>query len=90
METGHWILFGGLIAALAGMYFMVRILVYLRSRGERINWFLLRLQWFRYMSRYRELTIEAEGETGPLLRLYTTSMIIALVLVITGAFLLSG
>ncbi len=67
------------------MYFMVRILVYLRSRGERINWFLLRLQWFRYMSRYRELTIEAEGETGPLLRLYTTSMIIALVLVITGA-----
>lgn len=90
MEMGHWIIFGGFAAALAGVYFMVRILVYLRSRGERINWFLLRLQWFRYMSRYRELTIEAEGETGPLLRLYITSMITALVLVITGAFLLSG
>ncbi len=90
MELGHWVMIGGFAAALAGVFFMVRILIYLKSRGERVNWLLLRLQWFRHMSRYRELTIEAEGETGPLLRLYITSMITALILVITGAFMLSG
>ncbi|MCK5786602.1 MAG: hypothetical protein KAH54_08610 [Candidatus Sabulitectum sp.] len=89
MELGRIFLGFGLLAAIFGIFYMIKILNYLSSKGMKINWFLLRLKWFTYMSRYRELTVEETGEVGPFHRGYIISMLITLVLVITGALLLS-
>jgi hypothetical protein len=88
--TGFVLLALGGVCVIAGMFFMVGILQYLKAMGERINWFLLRLRWFQYLARYRELTIEQTGETGRLLLGYIISMISALVFFVTGALILSS
>ena len=89
MDSGVFFLGAGFFAALFGMFCMIRIVNYLSSRGEKVNWFLIRLKWFGYMSKYRELTTQETGEVGPYHRLYIISMLTSLVLIITGAFLLN-
>ena len=89
MELGRIFLGFGLLTVISGIYCMIRILSYLSSKGVKINWFLLRLKWFTYMSKYRELTVEETGEVGPFHRGYIISMLITLVLAITGALLLN-
>lgn len=89
MSTGHLLIGLAVAAAIAGLYCMIRIMMYLNSRGEKVNWFLLRLRWFRYMSRYRELTTEEYGQPGEYLRGYIIFMLSSLILVIAGALLLS-
>ncbi len=81
MEPGMLFLGMGIISALFGIYYMIQIVNYLSSKGEKINWFLLRLKWFGYMSKYRELTVEETGEVGSYHRLYITSVVISLVFV---------
>lgn len=88
MEPGSIFLGLGLVSAVFGIYNMIRIVNYLSSKGVKINFFLLRLKWFGYMSKYRELTLEETGDIGPFHRGYIVSMLISLVLVITGALLL--
>ncbi len=78
-----------LLSAIAGIYNMIQIVNYLSSKGVKINWFLLRLKWFTYMSKYRELTVEETGDVGGFHRGYIISMLCSLVLAITGAFLLN-
>lgn len=90
METGTLLISVGAAFALAGTVFMVRIVHYLKSRGERISFFLLRLRWFQYMSRYSELTIKDTGETGSDLKWYRISMVAALLFIIAGALLLNN
>ena len=89
MEPGVILLAMGFVSALLGAFCMIRILNYLSSRGEKVNWFLLRLKWFSYMLRYRELTTQETGEVGQYHRLYIISMLAALLFSITGAFLLN-
>ncbi len=89
MRIGEVFLVLAAVAAVFGVYFMIHIIDYLSSKGEKVNWFLLRLKWFTYMSKYRELTLLETGETGKYHRLYIVSVIVSLILVITGAFLLS-
>ncbi len=89
MELGKIFLGVGLISAMFGVYYMIRIVDNLSSKGVKINWFLMRLKWFGYVSKYRKLTTEETGEVGPHLRLYFISMLASLVLVIAGAVLLN-
>ncbi len=89
MELGSIFLLSGLVSAFFGIYNMIRIVNYLSSKGVKINWFLLRLKWFTYMSKYRELTVEETGNVGPFHRGYIISMLCALVFAIAGALLLS-
>lgn len=89
MDLGVFFLGAGFFAALFGFFCMIKIITYLSSKGEKVNWFLIRLKWFGYMSKYRELTTQETGEVGPYHRLYIISMLTSLVLVITGAFLLN-
>ncbi len=78
-----------ILSAAGGIFCMIRIVSYLGSKGERINWFLLRLRWFTYMSRYRELTTEEYGKPGKFLAGYIIFMLAALILVVAGALLLN-
>ncbi|MEA3265611.1 MAG: hypothetical protein U9P42_01530 [Candidatus Fermentibacteria bacterium] len=89
MEPGKIFLLLGLVCAFFGIYNMIRIVNYLSSKGEKTSWFLLRLKWFTYMSRYRELTVEETGYAGEFHRGYIISMLCSLVFVIAGALLLS-
>ncbi|MCK5132782.1 MAG: hypothetical protein KAR40_11590 [Candidatus Sabulitectum sp.] len=89
MELGRIFLVLAVFSAMAGIYCMTQILGYLSSKGEKVNWFLIRLKWFSYMSKYRELTMQETGEVGPFHRGYIVSMLISLVLVIAGAMLLN-
>lgn len=89
MEPGIVLMAMGFVSALLGVFCMIKILMYLSSKGEKVNWFLVRLKWFSYMLKYRELTTQETGEVGPYHRLYIISMLAALVLAITGAFLLN-
>lgn len=89
MEPGKIFLLFGLVSAFFGIYNMIRIVNYLSSKGVKVNWFLLRLKWFTYMSKYRELTVEETGEVGQFHRGYIISVLCSLVFAIAGAFLLN-
>lgn len=88
MPAGEIFLVLGSVSALSGLYCMVQILRYLSLKGEKVSLFLLRLKWFNYMSRYRELTVAETGNVGKYHRGYIISMLAALVFVITGAMVL--
>lgn len=79
----------GLVSATIGIYNMIKILSYLSTKGVKVNWFLMRLRWFSYMLKYRELTVEETGKVGPYHRGYIISMLATLVLVIAGAYLMN-
>lgn len=89
METGTSLIALGGLSALAGSYFMIRIVTYLKSRGEQVSFLLFRLQWFSCMRRYSELTILDTGKPGFLLRWYKITMLTALVLVVAGSLILN-
>ena len=89
MELGKIFLGFALFSAIVGIYDMIQILNYLSSKGVKINWFLMRLKWFTYMSKYRELTVEETGDVGQFHRGYIISMICSLVFAIAGALLLN-
>ena len=89
MIIGKSILGLALVSVTIGIYNMIQIVSYLRIKGERVNWFLLRLKWFSYMLKYRELTVEETGKVGPYHRGYIISMLVTLVLAITGAYLIN-
>ena len=89
MVMGRIFLGLALVSGLVAIYCMTRILSYLSSKGEKISWFLLRLKWFSYMSKYRELTVVETGDVGPYHRAYIISALCSLVLVIVGAMLLN-
>ncbi len=89
MEPGILLLAAAFASALFGLFCMIKIISYLSSKGEKVNWFLIRLKWFSYMSKYRELTTQETGEVGPYHRFYIISMLASLVLAITGASLLN-
>lgn len=89
MTAGQLLIIAAILSACGGIFCMIRIVSYLRWKGERINWFLLRLRWFTYMSRYRELTTEEYGKPGKYLTGYIVFMLAALVQVVAGALLLN-
>lgn len=89
MDLGRVFLFFGLVSAFFGIYNMIRIVDYLSSKGVNTNLFLVRLKWFTYMTKYRELTVEETGNVGSFHRGYIISVLCSLVFVIAGALLLN-
>ncbi|MCU0638635.1 MAG: hypothetical protein MUF59_02035 [Candidatus Krumholzibacteria bacterium] len=79
------ILFGaGILSAIWGVVSSIAITSFLSGRGEKINYFLLRLLLFRYVMRYSEITTRENGKPGRWYYSYIVSMILALVLVAAG------
>lgn len=89
MMIGKAILGLALVSVTIGFYNMIKIVSYLSRKGVKVNWFLMKLKWFSYMLKYRELTVEETGEVGPYHRGYIISMLAALILAITGAYLIN-
>ncbi len=51
----------------------------LQRRGERVNWFLMRLQMIRWVNRYKDVTTAEHGHPGSLYRQFTYAMSLGLV-----------
>jgi hypothetical protein len=70
--------------ALIPIYLVSTILMlkYLQQKGEKINWLWIRLFLFKYVSRYRELTVRETGSPGGLFYTWIASISLALICVI--------
>ncbi len=76
-----------LLAAACAVWGMIaagRIGGELQRRGEKVSWFLMRLQLIGWVSRYRRLTTEEQGRPGPLYRQFVIAMNAALVLAVAA------
>ena len=78
------LLFAGILSALWGVVSSIAIISFLSARGEKINFFLLKLLLFRYVTRYSEITTGESGRPGSWYYSYIVSMILAFVFVIAG------
>lgn len=79
------ILFGAaILSALWVVVSSIAIVSFLSARGEKINYFLMRLWFFRYVKRYSEITTAESGRPGPWFYSCVVSMNLALVLAIAG------
>lgn len=78
-----------LISIVWGVVSSIMIISFLRSRGHKINFFLLRLMIIKYVHDYQVITSsESEnGQTGPWFYSYVTSMNLALIFAIIAALL---
>ncbi len=63
------------------------IVSFLRSRGVKINWLLLKLWLIKYVSQYEELTRKETGKSGAWYFSYVTSMLMALGAAVVGIIL---
>jgi len=80
----------GIMAGLCGVWNGISggmIYFDLRGRGEKVNFFLLRMMapWYAY--RYRQITLAETGRTGPLFYHYVVSINAALVFAIVAIVL---
>ena len=85
MSTVFFIL--ALISVGWGIANSVMITSFLSKRGIRINYLLLRLFIFKYVSQYRKITLEETGKPGPLFYLFVTAWNLALLFAIIGIIL---
>jgi len=76
-----------LISVIFGVVFMIMIVSFLSKRGIKINYLLIRLYIIKYISQYREITIEENGKPGNLFYAFIVSMNLALVLAVIGIIL---
>jgi len=72
-----------------GIVSWIRIVSYLSDRGVKINYFLMKLMFFRYMKQYSEMTEEEEGRPGFWFYSYIVSMNLTLVFAVAGLILRS-
>jgi len=79
------VLFGtAIVAVVWGIVSSIRIVSYLLNKGEKINFFLIRLLIIKYVSQYRQMTAEETGQPGFWYYSYIGSMLTALVTAILG------
>jgi hypothetical protein len=70
-----------------GIVSMIAITNFVYERGTKINFFLYRIYIIKYVSQYKRLTEEENGEPGPWFYSFVISMNMALVLTVVGAIL---
>jgi len=66
---------------------MVLIISKVEKSGTRINFFLLKLFIFKYISQYNELTRKEKGKVGPLFYHFIVPMWLAFALVVAWIIL---
>jgi hypothetical protein len=74
-------------SAIWGVIDSILIAVALDKRGLAVNMVLFRLFFFRYLSQYRQVTIQETGKTGNLFYSFIFSMILALICCIAALIL---
>ena len=72
MKVGDLFLGLALVSVAWGIIAMIAMTMFIADRGEKINFFLLRIYVIRYMNKYRQITQEEEGRPGGW---YTTFLI---------------
>lgn len=80
-------LVAAVVSALWGVVAAIGIAAALDRRGIRVNPFLFRLFFFRYLSEYRSATLRETGKVGALYRSYITAMVVALACAVIGLLL---
>ncbi|MFC2095094.1 hypothetical protein ACFLSW_01460 [Candidatus Bipolaricaulota bacterium] len=70
-----------------GIVSSIMIVSYLKQRGFKINFFLLRMLIIKYVSQYRALTRKETGRTGPWFHSFIAAMNLTLIAAIMGLVL---
>lgn len=75
-----------LIFLIMNMYFGGKIVEFLKSRGRKAHYYAMRWMIFSYVSQYKAITTEEDGQAGPYYRpisisalLFAISMVIAVI-----------
>ena len=84
MIMSEILLVASIVSVLWGIVSFIAIMSFLSERGEKINYFLVRLWFFRYVKRYSEITTEESGRPGPWFYSCVVSMALAFVFAIAG------
>ncbi|UCC11640.1 MAG: hypothetical protein JSW02_09870 [candidate division WOR-3 bacterium] len=78
-----------IISAWWGIVSSIVILSFLKKRGIRINYLLLRILILKYLHQYHQITRQETGKPGPWFYSYIISMLLALTFMIIGIVLIS-
>jgi hypothetical protein len=76
-----------ILSALGGVMNAIFIFIELDKRGIRVNMFLSRLFFFRYLNQYKNITLKDTGKVRILYYLFIFAMNIALICAIIGVIL---
>ena len=76
-----------ILSALWGVVDAILIAVALDKRGIRVNMFLFRVFFFRYLNEYKRATVSETGKVGSLYYSYIVAMNAALVCAVIGLIL---
>ena len=87
MNLSTFFLGFALVAAIVGIACSMAIVAFVRKRGETVNWFFLKIMLFKYIRRYRAITIQETGKPGPLFYAYVIAMNMALIAAVVGSTL---
>jgi len=80
-------LFVAVLSALWGVVDFILIAAALEKRGIRVNMFLTRIFFFRYLNQYKSVTLRETGKIGSLYYSYVVAMNVALVCAVIGLIL---
>jgi hypothetical protein len=78
IQTGQVLATLALCLVVWGVISLIRIAIYLASRGEKINYVFIKLFALKYVQRYRVLTAGETGRPGFWFYSYVLSMLGAL------------
>ena len=67
-------------SVLTGMIYGGAMVGHIAKRGEKINYILIKLYFFKYVRTYRRMTLEETGKVGPYFMPFFVLMNLALVL----------
>jgi hypothetical protein len=77
-----------LLAAAWGVISMGRIYIFLKRRGRKVSFLLLRVRIFEYLGDYRRITRAERGRPGPLYTHFAAAWLIALASAISAGTIL--
>ncbi len=77
-----------LICVSWGVVSSIMIVSFLSGHGIKVNWLLLRIFLFRYVSQYHDMTRKETGKPGPWYTSFILSMNLALLFGVLGVVLL--
>ncbi len=79
-----------LLSGLANVTVFIMIAAALDRRGYKTNIIRARIDFFRYVAAYKELTQKETGRAGPLFGYWVLSIVLTLVFALTTVFLRRG